>query len=667
PYQSPIVHTHAPQYHQQQQHPQSTHAPMTQYQVQHHTMGVIGVNVGVSVGDPSNAYQAGALAHYAHPAAYYAHHSASTPHSVPAVDPSSAGLSANSAVDNDYFAMTTTSSFHQITPPVQAHPNHGMRTNAASNGDPHVDAAITTSAGNSNLNAGAGASNSKLLFECMLEAPTSPSQKASNPTHLAHLNKGQPYSISIADRSRSCTSYITTLRIAFHDGPNRQSASRNWNFWLSQQDNPQTACAMELVSDGSVGVENSENKDMDRVTFQWHGQQGAKVVIRFNCLSTDFSKLKGVKGFTLRLHMDTYHTQSRSAGPGSSVPPALSVSMCQFPSSTASLEPSEASAMAISPVGYSGTAAHQIPGVMSTPVSPTGHELFDPQKRQLQSATGRFAPGADQQPSGIVPGELIEMCYTCVKLFRDKGAERKNKDELKQLESAWKRQMGKLKHTDMSEAELDRCHREFKMEYIPVQPFSRFVEYAFPEDESVAADDPTAAFDEPGSGVSASDTAFSPINIGVSGLGLTDIDTAAVAYARKRSVDDSDILPSSKRQLSAPMLGPSSVEVLGIDPTCVPVRRKRTVALVAYVRPQGEKAYRAIYLERFEAAELASKVAQTLELQPSGNMDVVHKTETGQMVTMRDIDIQMLDNEQFMDVECVFDEETGAQAIHLLY
>ncbi|KAJ2844066.1 hypothetical protein GGI22_007002, partial [Coemansia erecta] len=530
---------------------------MTQYQVQHHAMGVIGV--GVSVGDPSNAYQAGALAHYAHPAAYYGHHSASTPHSVPAVDPSSAGLSVNSAVDNDYFAMATTSSFHQITPPVHGHQDHGIRTNSASNDDPHhVEAATTTTARNSNLDGGADASNSKLLFECMLEAPTSPSQKASSPTHLAHLNKGQPYSISIADRSRSCTSYITTLRIAFHDGPNRQSASRNWNFWLSQQDNPHTACAMDLDNEASVGLENSENKDMDRVTFQWHGQHGAKVVIRFNCLSTDFSKLKGVKGFTLRLHMDTYHTQQpRSAGPGSSVPPTLAVSMCQFPSSAVSLEPSDAPAMAISPVGYNGTAAHQIPGVMSTPVSPAGNELFDPQKRQLQSATARFAPEANQQPTAIVPGELIEMCYTCVKLFRDKGAERKNKDELKQLDNAWNRQMGKLKNNSMSEAELEKHHREFKMEYKPVQPFSRFVEYVLPEDESVAADDPTAAFDEPGSGVSASDTAFSPINIGVSGLGLTDIDTSAAAYARKHSIDDSDILPSSKRQLSAPMLGPS--------------------------------------------------------------------------------------------------------------
>ncbi|KAJ2557741.1 hypothetical protein EV175_001162 [Coemansia sp. RSA 1933] len=653
---------------------------MTQYQVQHHAMGVIGV--GVSVGDPSNTYHTGGLTHYAHPAAYYTHHSASTPHSAPGVDPSSAGLSVSSAVDNDYFAMAANSSFHQITPPTQIHQNLGASTdaisrNSASNNDnsaaiitsgAHIDTA--PSATDNSVSTG----SSKTNFECILEAQTSPSQKSDSHAHLAHLNKGQTYNISIIDRSHSCTSYISTLRIAFHDGQNRQTASRNWSFWLSQQDNPDSACAMELDTEGSVGVENSENKQMDRVSFRWHGQRGAKVAIRFNCLSTDFSKLKGVKGFTLRLHMDTFHAQPSHAdgGSGSSVPPALSVSMCQFPSSMAPTKHTEASAMAISPVENGGAIAHQLQGYMSTPVSPTRNELFDPQYQQIHNAAAAgFAPVPSQQPVAMVLGELIERCYTCIKLFRDKGAERKNKDELKQLENTWVRQMGKLKHSGLSEADLEKKHREFKIAYIPVQPYSRFVEYIETDSEPDPAEQPTTGdtTDPP----TESAPEFSPINLSVSGLGLTDIGSSvgsdSAACSRKRSLDDGYMLPTNKRQISSQVVvgGPDGAEILGIDPSYVPVQRKKSIALVAYVRPRGERFYRAIYLERFAVAEFASKIAQTLELQTPGDVELIHKMETGQAVRLTDIDIKMLDNQRYIDVECIFDEETGTQAIHLHY
>jgi hypothetical protein len=48
-----------------------------------------------------------------------------------------------------------------------------------------------------------------------------------------------------------------------------------------------------------------QSKTFDRISFKWNGKEGAKLMVRFNCLSTDFSRIKGVKGIPLRAHMDT--------------------------------------------------------------------------------------------------------------------------------------------------------------------------------------------------------------------------------------------------------------------------------------------------------------------------------------------------------------------------
>lgn len=55
----------------------------------------------------------------------------------------------------------------------------------------------------------------------------------------------------------------------------------------------------------SAGVYNVRFPSFDRITFDWNGRAGAKITVRFNCLSTDFSRIKGVKGIPLRAHMET--------------------------------------------------------------------------------------------------------------------------------------------------------------------------------------------------------------------------------------------------------------------------------------------------------------------------------------------------------------------------
>ena len=64
---------------------------------------------------------------------------------------------------------------------------------------------------------------------------------------------------------------------------------------------------IKMVTDSNrcSGIHNVQCDYFDRITFDWHGKRGAKIYIRFNCLSTDFSRIKGVKGIPLRLHIKT--------------------------------------------------------------------------------------------------------------------------------------------------------------------------------------------------------------------------------------------------------------------------------------------------------------------------------------------------------------------------
>lgn len=55
----------------------------------------------------------------------------------------------------------------------------------------------------------------------------------------------------------------------------------------------------------SNGAQAIECRQFDRISFKWNGKLGASVHIRFNCLSTDFSRIKGVKGIPLRLQIES--------------------------------------------------------------------------------------------------------------------------------------------------------------------------------------------------------------------------------------------------------------------------------------------------------------------------------------------------------------------------
>ncbi|KAG0010952.1 grainyhead-like, partial [Entomortierella chlamydospora] len=184
-------------------------------------------------------------------------------------------------------------------------------------------------------------------------------------TPMTYLNKGQYYNVGLKDIEDYDGEVTSVIKVTFHEPSHRRLAARYWSFWLSQQPNPKTARALDIEKASSAGMLEVQSKTFDRISFKWNGKTGAKLMVRFNCLSTDFSRIKGVKGIPLRVHVDTY-----------------------------------------------------LEGI------------------------------GDNNKDGRGERVPMERAFAKIKLFRDKGAERKNKDDHKQLEKMWDKMRGKNADTN---------------------------------------------------------------------------------------------------------------------------------------------------------------------------------------------------------------------------
>lgn len=133
---------------------------------------------------------------------------------------------------------------------------------------------------------------------------------------MTYLNRGQAYGIQFLDQQQTKDTLITsTISITFHDAAHRQTSQNYWRFWLSQQDRPNEARALDLDAQQSAGLTSVHYPSFDRITIQWQAHAGATLFVRFNCLSTDFSRIKGVKGIPLRVLVET--TATSTAAPSS--------------------------------------------------------------------------------------------------------------------------------------------------------------------------------------------------------------------------------------------------------------------------------------------------------------------------------------------------------------
>ncbi|ORZ03609.1 CP2 transcription factor-domain-containing protein [Syncephalastrum racemosum] len=257
--------------------------------------------------------------------------------------------------------------------------------------------------------------NRKLRIKCILHASTALTQKRDE-CSITYLNRGQQYAIHLQDTQGYEGTITSTIAITFHDPGHRNAAANYWKFWIGQQRDPQHARAIDLV-DQSQGIVNVRYTSFDRISFDWQGSRGATVQTRFNCLSTDFSRIKGVKGIPLRIHLE----------------------------STVTCSAEEA---------------------IDTPFA--------------RCSSGSFRPlRLDASSSAEDKWSYNESCFCKIKLFRDKGAERKNKDDAKHIAKQFEKA-----HCDSSDP-LD--HPMWKLYKRPV-PYTVFGEIPQPSTTYTALD-----------------------------------------------------------------------------------------------------------------------------------------------------------------------------------
>ncbi|XP_055720252.1 grainyhead-like protein 1 homolog isoform X2 [Salvelinus fontinalis] len=158
-------------------------------------------------------------------------------------------------------------------------------------------------------------------FEYTVEASKSLRQKTGDGT-MTYLNKGQFYPISLKeiDNSKLLHHPISKVRsvvmVVFGEEKCRDDQLKHWKYWHSRQHTAKQRCLdIADYKESFNTISNIEEISYNAISFTWDINEEAKIFISVNCLSTDFSSQKGVKGLPLNLQIDTYSYNNRSNKP----------------------------------------------------------------------------------------------------------------------------------------------------------------------------------------------------------------------------------------------------------------------------------------------------------------------------------------------------------------
>lgn len=147
-------------------------------------------------------------------------------------------------------------------------------------------------------------------YEYAIEAPRSMCPKNHNQA-MSYVNKGHFYPIQLRclNAGRGGPQANTTVRsvvmLVFHDKC-VDDQLRSWKFWHGRQPSAKQRCIDIADYKESINVTNIEEIAFNAISFTWNTEDEPKIYVSVNCLSTDFSSQKGVKGLPLDLQIDTY-------------------------------------------------------------------------------------------------------------------------------------------------------------------------------------------------------------------------------------------------------------------------------------------------------------------------------------------------------------------------
>ncbi|XP_063676616.1 grainyhead-like protein 2 homolog isoform X3 [Bolinopsis microptera] len=161
--------------------------------------------------------------------------------------------------------------------------------------------------------------NNQYKYEFILDAPISIVQKKGDDT-LTYLNKGQYYKINFLsnpntrDRLDFNLKVKSIVHLVFRN-QDRRKEHEYWTYWYAQQPNANIR-VFDVDERACKNVEEINEIGCNAVSFSWNSNIGATIVLRINCLSTEFSSQKGVKGTPLYIQTDTFEdTESLNPEP----------------------------------------------------------------------------------------------------------------------------------------------------------------------------------------------------------------------------------------------------------------------------------------------------------------------------------------------------------------
>ncbi|XP_056237907.1 grainyhead-like protein 2 homolog isoform X2 [Seriola aureovittata] len=108
----------------------------------------------------------------------------------------------------------------------------------------------------------------------------------------------------------------SVIMVVFGEDKCRDEQLKNWKYWHSRQHTAkQRVLDIADYKESFCTIGNVEEIAYNAVSFTWDVSEEAKVFISVNCLSTDFSSQKGVKGMPLIIQIDTYSYNSCNSRP----------------------------------------------------------------------------------------------------------------------------------------------------------------------------------------------------------------------------------------------------------------------------------------------------------------------------------------------------------------
>ncbi|XP_017281070.1 grainyhead-like transcription factor 2b [Kryptolebias marmoratus] len=158
-------------------------------------------------------------------------------------------------------------------------------------------------------------------FQYTLDATRSLRQKQGEGP-MTYLNKGQFYAVTLGELSANkrlrhpISKVRSVIMVVFSEDKNRDEQLKYWKYWHSRQHTAkQRVLDIADYKESFNTISNIEEIAYNAISFTWDVNEEAKIFITVNCLSTDFSSQKGVKGLPLMIQIDTYSYNNRSNKP----------------------------------------------------------------------------------------------------------------------------------------------------------------------------------------------------------------------------------------------------------------------------------------------------------------------------------------------------------------